>query len=177
MPNKRRHLTWSEFWFIMWVIAIISLAMLPADYACAEDITLTWTNPTQQETCTEAGATTIDGINIWQKVATIDSPATEYVIPAMKPGTYTYGATAFNADGESRLSGVVEKVVEGFTVVDERAYIVAKTAGRFLLLVVGTVPLGTPCDTETEVNGFNAVPVDAVTFTGVEDVIVVAECG
>ena len=174
---SRRHLTWSEFWFFMWVIAIIALATLPADYACAEDITLTWTNPTQQETCTDSGTTTIDGINIWQLVATIDAPATEYVIPAQKPGTYTYGATAFNADGESRLSGIVEKTATAFTVTDERAYIVAKTNGRFLLLVVGTVPLGTPCDPEVSVNGYHSVPIDAVTFTGVRDVIVVASCG
>jgi hypothetical protein len=173
--RQRKYLTWKEFWAFIIIVLILGW-FLPVP-SQADDITLTWTNPTNQETCTDAGATTIDGINIWQKVATIDAPATEYVIPAMKPGTYTYGATAFNADGESRLSGIVEKTVAGYTVQDERAYIVAKTNGKFLLLVVGSVPLGTPCDTTTEVNGYNAVPVDAVTFTGVQDVIVVAKCG
>lgn len=173
--SKRKPLTWAQFWFIMWVIALISIAF-PTN-SSADDITLSWTNPTNQETCTDGGATTIDGINIWQKIATIDAPATEYVIPDKKPGVYTYGATAFNADGESRLSGVVEKTVTAFSVVDERAYIVAKTNGRFLLLVVGTVPLGTSCDPDTEVNGYNSVPIESVTFTGAQDVIVVAKCG
>lgn len=162
---KKFTLLWTTFCLLFWYTA------------AAEDITLSWTNPTEQETCTNSGTTTIDGVNIWQLVGTIDSPTESYVIPAMKPGTYTYAATAFNADGESRLSGKTEKTVVGFGVVDERAYIVAKTNGRFLLLVVGTVPLGTACDVETEVNGMNAVPIDAVTFTGARDVLVVAECG
>ena len=60
---------------------------------------------------------------------------------------------------------------------DTRAYIVAKIPSGFLLLVVGTVPLGTACNPDTEVNGYNSVPVSAVTFTGAQDVIVVAKCG
>lgn len=163
-------------WEVIFLFIII-VAYLTSLRAHAEDITLNWTNPTEQETCTNSGTTTIDGINIWQKIATIDSPATEYVIPAMKPGSYTYAATAFNADGESRLSGITTKDVVSFGVVDTRAYIVAKTAGKFLLLVVGTVPLGTACDIDTEVNGMNAVPIEAVTFTGARDVLVVAKCG
>lgn len=163
-------------WTIMFGLGFIAGGLM-MQKAMAEDITLNWTNPTQQETCTDSGTTTIDGINIWQKIATIDSPASSYVIPAMKPGSYTYAATAFNADGESRLSGITTKDVVSFGVVDERAYIVAKTAGKFLLLVVGTVPLGTACDVDTEVNGMNAVPIEAVTFTGARDVLVVAQCG
>lgn len=163
-------------WTIMFGLGFIAGGLM-MQKAMAEDITLSWQNPTQQETCTDSGTTTIDGINIWQKIATIDSPASSYVIPAMKPGSYTYAATAFNADGESRLSGITTKDVVSFGVVDERAYIVAKTAGKFLLLVVGTVPLGTACDVDTEVNGMNAVPIEAVTFTGARDVLVVAQCG
>lgn len=172
---KRRELTWAQFWFIMWLIAIIGIAF-PVE-SRADDINLTWTNPTSQETCTDSGPTTIDGVHIWQLVATTEAPVTSYTIPNMKPGVYIYGATAFNASGESRLSGVVEKTVAGYSVIDERAYIVAKTNGRFLLLVVGTVPIGTPCDTGTEVNGLNSVPIESVTFTGARDVIVVAKCG
>lgn len=153
------------------------LTMFLIGKAKAEDISLNWENPTQQETCTDSGTTTIDGINIWQLVATIDSPASSYVISAAKPGSYTYAATAFNAEGESRLSGKTTKTVVSFGVVDERAYIVAKISGKFLLLVVGTVPLGTPCDVDTEVNGMNAVPIDQVTFTGARDILVVASCG
>ena len=144
--------------------------------AQAEDVVLSWTNPTSQETCTDAGSTTIDGVHIWQLIDTIPTLET-LTIPALKPGSYTYAASAFNTDGESRLSGVTTKDVTGFVVVDERAYIVAKLPSRFLLLVVGTVPLGTACDVDAEVNGFNAVPVSEVVFTGARDVIVVAKCG
>ena len=172
--KKRSVLTWSQFWFIMWLIAMIGIVFPPK--AEADDVTLSWTNPTEQESCTNAGPTTIDGVHIWQLVGTIPA-ATSFTISGLKPGSYTYGATAYNSNGESRLSGVVEKTVTEFTVVDERAYIVAKTNGRFLLLVVGTVPIGTVCDVATEVNGFNSVPVSDVTFTGARDVLVVAKCG
>lgn len=158
----------------MFVIAMISLFYAPPSQA--DDVTLTWTNPTEQEQCTPAGATTIDGVHIWQLIATIPTLET-HIISAMKPGSYTYAATAFNSDGESRLSGVAEKTVTGFSVIDERVYIVAKIPGRFLFLVVGTVPLGTACDVDVSVGVYNAVDPDEVTFTGAQDVVVVAQCG
>ena len=173
--RSRRDLTWAQFWFFVALILFLSLAFPPK--AKAEDVTLSWTNPTEAESCTNAGSTTIDGVNIWQLVGTIPSANTTYTITAVKPGSYTYAATAFNSDGESRLSGVTTKDVVGFAVVDTRAYIVAKIPGRFLLLVVGNVPLGTACDPDVEVNGMNVVPVDQVTFTGAHDVVVVAKCG
>lgn len=178
MSRHRR--PWTEgdvkfFFIILIVVTVISFLFPPK--VKADDVTLTWTNPVDQESCTNAGPTTIDGVNIWQLVGTIPSVDTTYTIPAVKPGSYTYAASAFNASGESRLSGVTTKDVTAFTVTDQRVYIVAKTNGRFLLLVVGTVPLGTACDPNIEINGMNVVPVDQVTFTGARDVVVVAKCG
>ena len=132
-------------WEVIFLTLIVIAFFVGLRKSQAEDITLNWTNPTQQETCTDSGTTTIDGIHIWQLIATVDAPLESFVVPAMKPGSYTYAATAFNADGESRLSGITTKDAVSFGVVDTRAYIVAKTSGKFLLLVVGTVPLGTPC--------------------------------
>ena len=140
---------------------------------------LSWTNPVQNEDGTTL--TDLAGIKIWQLVGQTDNPdISSYVISGKKPGDYTYMATAYTtADPpvESKISNQVTKTATGFSVTDTRAYIVAKTNNAFLLLVVGTVPLGTPCDPDTEVNGKNAVPVDQVTFTGVEDILVVAQCG
>ena len=172
-------LTWAQFWFGLWVITMYSLY---AECAKADDITLSWTNPTATVVESPGPAyTNPGGTRIWQLVADIPDPdqaITSYVIPAMKPGSYTYIATSYDDQGvESDVSGKAEKTVDVFGVVDTRAYIVAKIPSGFLLLVVGTVPLGTACNPNTEVNGFNSVDPSTVTYTGAQDVLVVAKCG
>lgn len=164
----------------MFVVALISIAFpLPSK---ADNVSLSWTNPDMTEQCSPGTTyTNPGGTRIWQLVADIPDPEqaiTSYVIPGMKPGTYQYVATTYDDQGvESRVSGKAEKVVTDFGVVDQRVYIVAKIPGNFLLLVVGTAPLGTPCNPNIEVNGMNAIPIDEVIFTGARDVIVVAKCG
>jgi hypothetical protein len=176
MPKK--HLTKKDLpWVILLLLGVTVLGFIFPNESKAEDVILNWTNPTEQEECTNAGPTTIDGVNVWQLVGTAPSAETTYTIPGMKPGIYTYAATAYNSDGESRLSGVTEKTVTEWVTIATQAKIVAKINGDFLLLVVGTVPLGTPCNPNVTVNGHYAIPKEAVTFTGAEDVIVVAQCG
>lgn len=176
--SKRRHLTLKEFLIFMVVILLIGWFFPPP--AQSDDVTLSWTVPTGSEACTpDPAPADVAEYRIFQLVATITDPsATSHVIPGLKPGDYTYISTSVRSDGaESRISNETTKTIDSFSVVDTRAYIVAKIPSGFLLLVVGTVPLGTACDPDTEVNGKNAVPVSAVTFTGAQDVIVVAECG
>ena len=56
-------------------------------------------------------------------------------------------------------------------------YTVIKQADKFLLLVVGTVPEGTPCDTTQAVNGHNVIPTLYVEWSGtVEPIVVVGKC-
>jgi len=162
--------------------AYLLTAIMLFGAASADDITLNWTNPDQNEQCVDGGVyDNPGGTSIWQLIVDIPDPdqsITSYVIPDMKPGVYTYIATAYNdQQNRSRVSGSATKTVDIFSVIDERAYIVAKINGGFLLLVVGTVPLGTACNPTTEVNGMNAVPASQVTFTGAQDVVVVAKCG
>lgn len=161
---------------------LLCLLALIVSAAQAEDLTISWENPTTVEQCSTAGPyTDPGGTRIWQMVAELPDPAqtlTETTLTGLKPGTYNFVATSYTAAGEeSRVTNKTEHTVTNFVVVDDRAYIVAKVNERFLLLVVGTVPLGTACDPSTEVNGYNSVPVDQVTFTGAQDVIVVAQCG
>jgi hypothetical protein len=118
-------------------------------------------------------------VKIWQLVAYIEDPTTEsFVIPDLKPGTYTFTVSAVTSTGaESRLSTEADKEITEFVVTDTAVKIVAKIPGDVLLLVVGTVPLGTPCDPEVEVKGHYAVPTDQVTWTGAQDILAVAQCG
>lgn len=157
---------------------LLALLLLPLSVG-AGDVALDWTNPTEQESCTNAGATTIDGVNIWRLVATLDYPANTWTDLNLKPGTYTYAATAFNADGESRNSGHTTKTVTSFVTVDstEVFYPIPQNNG-LLMLHIGDVPLGTPCNPDLEVNGHHAVDRALVTWTGTaQPLLVVAKCG
>lgn len=189
---NQRHLSWSEFWFLLFIMAMISIAF-PVQ---ADDVILSWTNPTGTEVTSPGPAyTNPGGTRIWQMVADIPDPGQaieSHVLSAVKPGTYDYVATTYDDQGvESRLSGKTTKTVTAWVVTDTRARIVAKTNSSVILSVVGTVPLGTACDVFLEITGpvygddgitiepraFYAVDPDLVTFTGVRDVLVVAECG
>lgn len=157
---------------------MIALFLFLTVEVLADEITLTWTNPVENEDGTPLD--NLAGVRLWQLVADVTDSSEEYVISGLPPGDYTYIATAYTDDDppvESRISNSASKTTGPLTVIDTTAKIVAKTPSGFLLLVVGTVPLGTVCDSNTEVNGHNGVDPDAVTFTGARDVIVVARCG
>lgn len=166
----------------LFIYALIAVAMIVFlhDISQAEEVTLTWTNPTGQETCSDAGPLSdLAGTRIWQLVAEINDPTSEsFVIPGLLPGEYQYVATSFTDSGEqSRISGSATKMVTEFTVTEGTVKTVVRTDNRFLLLPVGTVPLGTSCDVENSVNGHYAVPRDQVTWSGnVQPQVVVAEC-
>ena len=153
----------------------LALLVVPA---LAEDVTLTWSNPTEQESCVDAGPTTIDGVNIWQLIATVDYPVEDFVIEDQLPGTYTYTATAFNASGESRNSGHTTKTVSEFVTIATTVYYPVPQPNSILPVDVGSVPLGTPCNPDLKVGDYYAVDRAAVSWVGnVQPLLVVAECG
>lgn len=63
------------------------------------------------------------------------------------------------------------------TVQNLTVYTVSKQIDKFVLFAVGTVPVGTSCDSTQSVNGFYVVPIAEVTWTGTVDPdVVVADC-
>jgi hypothetical protein len=100
-------------------------------------------------------------------------------VQAVPPGTWCYQVTAVVANMESTRSaegcGVmpvssapapagtpkVNSVTTATTV-----YMELQVHDGFSFLAVGTVPLGTPCDSTQRVNDFSVVPASAVTWTG-----------
>lgn len=159
------------FFFCLWLVLLCAPVW-------AEDVVLDWTNPTEQESCQAAGPTTIDGVNIWQLVATVDSPLETFTLPDMPPGEYTFAATAFNASGESRLSGKTLKTVSAFVSVELTVFYPVAQPNGILMLGIGTVPLGTPCNADIEVNGHYPVDRALVNWAGTaEPLLVVAKCG
>lgn len=171
-----------KYLFVALTVGIL-IWLATATVTRAEDISLSWTNPTGQETCTNAGElTTLAGTRIWQLVAEINDPtATSFVLPAMPPGEYQYVATSFTTDGEeSRVSGKTTKTVASFVAAaGAPVYQVVTINNAFWLVPIGTVAAETACITEQTVNGKYAIPNTAVSWSPgstARPVLVVTDC-
>jgi hypothetical protein len=164
-------------------ISLVSLFIVIWNVANAEDITLTWQNPTETFTMAPAGPyENPAGTRIYMEVANVESPtADSYVIPDMKPGTYRFVAVSYDTEGvASPTSAEAEKTVTSFVAAaGSTAYQVVSISGGFWLLPVGTVDAETACNLDQQVNGKYAVPIDAVTMTNPssQPLVVVADCG
>ncbi len=175
----------SEFHKDLWgyIILPIALALFLALISApvwADDVTINWTAPDGKEQCTAVTEVPdLAGYRIWELVATINDPAaTSHVLPGKLPGDYTYVSSSLDTDGlESRLSNEATKTVTSFTVSEETAYTMARIENAFILLPIGTVPVGTACDVTQSVNGKYVVHVDNVTWTSSNEAfVVVADC-
>jgi hypothetical protein len=109
-----------------------------------------------------------------------DPTARSARIQPLTNGTYYFLIAAINQAGAiSYFTGPVSKTITVNPVLSTTApqvYNVVKKTNGFVLVVVGTVPLNTPCIVSQSVNGYYAVPTSAVTWTGVKSVVVVAQC-
>ena len=109
------------------------------------------------------------------------------------PGDYCFRATHTNSFGvESALSNLSIKTVtssgevrdyttpqapQTLVVSDPTVYTIIKQENKFVLLPVGTVPANTVCIADQKINGYYAVPINVVSWSGtVRPVIVVAQC-
>lgn len=170
--------------YMFFALALLVVAyLLGAELVRAEDVSLSWTNPTGEESCTAAGPLTdLAGTRIWQLVAEIDDPTAESVVlPAMLPGSYQFVATSYTESGsESRVSGTASKTVATFTAVaGSPVYQVVTIKNGFWLLPIGTVSGDTACIVGQTVNGKYAIPNTAVNWSAgatARPVLVVADC-
>ena len=146
-----------------------------------EDVTVSWSNPTEIETCTPVGPYTDPaGTKIYQLIATVDDPVAEtFVIQDVKVGDYTYVARAYSAAGNhSKLSSEADRTVATFVTTAAPVYTIFRQPGVLIPVPVGDVPLGTPCEVTQTFNGLYAVPQDNVVWRGsVESIVVFAQCG
>lgn len=170
--------------FIYALLLLIVMIPVPVE---AEETTLTWSNPVLNEDGTVL--TDLAGIRLWMLVGeTTDPTQTSYVLPGLKPADYLFIATAYTTGPpsvESKISNTAAKTSAGWVVQNIVVKIVSKIPGKFLLLGVGTVPLGTDCDVTQEVNGHYVVQLDDVLWsdparnagTAPLPQVVVAQCG
>lgn len=181
--------------------------MSVAGIAGAADITVLWTNPTTRTDGSALPAAQLRGTRIdYGTCASTSPPAfgskqgevlapagvTTVIIPDLVPGVYcavAYARAINPTDStiqESAASNAATKTIvaappsppTGLTAQSGVAYTVVKQIDRFVLLPVGTIPVGTPCITSQSVNGFYAVPRSAVVWAGsVRPDVVVGQCG
>jgi hypothetical protein len=173
--------------FILALAIVLYLAYCIKE-AVADEATVSWTAPTESEACV-ADSTPADPefYNIYQLVGQVAHPITTFSTGPLPPGDYSFISTTVQAGTglESRVSPPATKTVGPLTVVDDKAYTVVKSGGKFVAFIIGTVPVDTECDADNMVKGlFNflpftgyVVPVASVTITGdVEPSAVVAVC-
>lgn len=164
-----------------------------------QDVTLSWTPPTQNTDGTPL--TDLAGYKIYQGTTSGTYPVVydvpnpgvvSYIVEGLADGTYYFAATAYNTSGiESDYSNEVAKVVEtpstpnpplNLVVLEDNltAYYISVTENVIRTVPLGTVPPGTPCDTSMSVNGKYVVPRDELRpaeGVTVDTQLILAECG
>ena len=173
---------------LLWLLLLLPMLAL------AGTVPLTWTAPTNR---TDGSAlTNLASYNVyraasatgpWTSIANVPAPAAGSTDAAAPGGaTSYYAVTAVDANGvESAKTTAVSAAVPvsppmpptGLTVGAITAYTFEKQADRLAFLAVGTIPLGTACDTTQPVGAYYVVPRAKVTWFGsVQPPLVVAQC-
>ena len=167
----------------IWACLIALLTVVPVVPVQAEEITLSWTNPTETFNMTPAGAyTNPGGTKIYLEVADLtDATATTITLPPYKPGTYRFVAVSYDDQGvASPVSSPAEKVVTSFrALAGSTVHQVVTINNGLWLIPIGTVAADTECIPDQQVNGMYAVPVASVTWnsgTTARPPLVVAAC-
>ncbi len=178
-----------------------------AGSAQAADVTISWINATTNTDSSDivlSGPGSLVSTTVkWGACNPDDTPAApllEQTVPTTVPGgnestiitiftplrwcfigvhTNSLGQTSADSNPTFRLIVVVPAPPQGLAVVEPAltVYDIVKQADRYVLLAVGTVPGGTPCDSSQSVSGRYVVPNDIVTWFGnVRPPVVVADC-
>lgn len=183
------------------LLALISTAAFAAGTGTAD---LSWVNPTQYSDGSSLPVSEIQNLKImYGKCPDGQMPTTVTAIAVPKAGgtlptsltvtgldngsKYCYAmSTVSVSNGESVRSNVAVSTTgphapplppSGLTVTALTVYMEVRSQNRFALVAVGTVPPDTACDPTQSVNGFYAVPVERVSWSGnVRPPVVVAKC-
>lgn len=161
-------------------LCVWALLLFGITKAIAGEGTLTWTAPTQR--CDGSPLTNLAGYSLTYGQAKQELPLTPltYTVRGLAPGTWWFSLAAVDAAGERSEFVTVSKVIEpaAFVTTAADVFTVVKRTDRFVMLKVGTAPIGTQCIADQTVNGLYAVPRAAVTWSAlIRPDVVVAACG
>lgn len=162
----------------MFLVVVQSVTMAAQESVPANQARLSWSVSGAVDSFSlHAGPLT----NFYTEVIEIPGAERDYVYVAGFPGTRFFALSATDDEGTSELSNEVAKTLSLQVIIEQEevVYTVVKQVNRFVLLPVGTVPIGTMCDLENTVNGLGAVPTEDVVWTsptGSRPIVVVAQC-
>jgi len=147
--------------------------------ASAGEAALTWTAPTKR--CDGTALTNLAGYSLTYGQAQVPLPLAPlaYTVTGLAPGTWWFSLAALDDKGERSEFITITKTVlpVDFKTSATVAYTLVKGVDKFVLLPVGTVPLGTQCDATNKVNGMHVVPRASVVWSGtIKPDVVVAQC-
>jgi len=178
------------------LLIAMALAVLMPQSAEAGDVTLKWTNATEN---TDGSLIATDTSNpgalatttlYWGSCLADDNPAPpllEMTVPTVVPGQAEEATVIITTPGRWCFVGVhanyagsvsdysnpvfkdvydIPQPPSNLVVTELMAYYVIQQVNKFILLPVGTVPAGTACDSTEYVNGYYVVPTDQVIWSG-----------
>lgn len=134
----------------------------------------------------DANDNPVDPLQQQSVTTTVPGQAESLQVIITTPGRWCFVGTHTNVAGnESDLSNPVFRTVasvpqppQNLTVNAITVYYVIQRENRFVMLPVGTIPVGTPCSSTEYVNGYYAVDRNLVTWSsGTQPLVVVAQCG
>ena len=183
---------------------ILSLLLSTVFAANAGTVSLSWTNPTTRTDGSPIPVGELSAIIVQTgtcvsldqfDVKLSETTVSQFPTPrntltlTLNPGTYCFRAASIDSRGvqSTTWSNTVYKIIDPAplnppsnltaTVTTQVAYTVLKQIDKFVLAPVGTVPIGSPCDTAQSINGYNVVSRTLVKWSGsVRPDVVVAKC-
>lgn len=184
-------------------LALLILCVLAPVFARADcpppgptDVVLRWQAPTLNDDQTPL--TNLKGFKPYHgsspttlaPVVSLNDPSlTCWTMPNLAPGPHYFALMAYTQTEESRLSEVVSKTIEAppppppppppvFATVSTVVYGIVPGRDIYAPMIVGSVPLGTPCNPAQKLLAYNVIPRASVAFTGaIQPQAVVALCG
>lgn len=197
-------------WYVFWnvlartlmrllpfvIVAAFVLAVISIAYSAP--VTVSWNLPTQNEdgsnipntgdaslvSTTVEYAACIDGALSSPRISfDVAMPGTSWQGSIVTEGDWCFVSHVTNLAGTtSQDSNMVIKTIGPLVlvVIAETAYVLVKQINKMLLVVIGTIPLGTPCDAAQRLLGHHIVDRDLVQYTIAnhpDEYVVVAGCG
>jgi hypothetical protein len=177
------------------------LALFASATVYAGQATVTWTAPSTCSDGTSSSACPATGYRIYSgtcgqsKTVVTASPAatlTTTILTGLAPGKWCFDMTTVAAGGESVHTNEVSTVIPSplpsppgnvtaaVLVADNGAYKMRQAVDGFQFVKIGTLPVGTSCETSHEVDGYSIVARSNVSLTSRFDtlpLVVFAKCG
>lgn len=180
------------------LVLVMAVLIMLVDIAYSAPVSVSWSLPTQNEDGTAIPSTgdgsllsttveyaaCIDGALSSPRISVdINVPTNTWSGNIVTEGDWCFISHVTTVDGiTSADSNMAIKTIgeQVLVVIDNVAYVLVKQINRLLLVAIGTIQLGTPCDEAQRILGHHVIDRDLVQYTienHPDEYVVVAGCG